>query len=118
MAKSLAQPDCGGAPRRTNASDAVAGESGAGKKGWGVALTPCALTPGPNLWFIFMPSLGSPGVLVVQEEEGGFVCPHAGPQQQQPRRGRRPSPAAAPGAPRSPLRRQRTGPFCAKSRPA
>lgn len=35
MAKPLAQPDCGGAPRRTNASDSAAGESGAGKKGPG-----------------------------------------------------------------------------------
>lgn len=74
MAKPLAQPQCGGAPRRTNASDSAAGESGAGKKGRGwVALTHCALTPGPKLYFIFVASLGSPGVLVVREEEGGFV---------------------------------------------
>lgn len=74
MAKPLVQPHYGGAPRRTNASDSAAAESGAGKKGRGVAFTLCALTPSPNLWLIFVASPGSPGVVAAREEEGGFVC--------------------------------------------
>lgn len=56
MAKPLAQPGCGGAPRRTNASDSAAGESGAGKEGWGWLLltvrSPLAPTSGLSLWLL------------------------------------------------------------------
>lgn len=109
MAKPLAQPDCGGAPSRTNASDSAAGESGAGEEGRGVALavrSPLAPSSGLSLWLL----QAAPGCRRCGRRRRVSVrvrLRHRGREAAEPR-------WALPARP-APHRGSRTGPLWAKS---